>query len=129
MDYYDITSLVVKFDSLRLLLALGNALNWEIELMDIKGSYLNSDLKEEIYMHQPEGFDDSSGHVLKLWPALYGLKQAGRAWHQQLQSTLLSFSYTQSMADECIYIRINGSHIEIISVHVDDLGLFANSKV
>lgn len=66
MDYYDITSLVVKFDSLRLLLALGNALNWEIELMDIKGSYLNSDLKEEIYMHQPEGFDDSSGHVLKL---------------------------------------------------------------
>lgn len=128
MDYYDITSPVVKFDSLRLLLALGNALDWEIELMDVKGAYLNSDLEEEIYMRQPEGFDDGSGRVLKLRRALYGLKQAGRAWHQQLRSTLLSFGYTQSTADECIYIRINGSHIEIISVYVDDLGLFANSK-
>jgi Reverse transcriptase (RNA-dependent DNA polymerase) len=104
MDYYEITSLVVKFDSLRLLLAVGNALDWETEMMDVKGVFLNSKLEEEIYMRQPEGFDDDTGHVLKLRRALYGLKQAGRTWHQQLRNTLLSFGYTQSTADECIYI-------------------------
>ena len=66
MDYYDITSPVVKFDSLRLLLAIANHQDWEIHMMDIKGAYLNSNLAEEIYMRQPEGFDDKTGHVLKL---------------------------------------------------------------
>ena len=59
---------------------------------------------------------------------LYGLKQAGWAWHQWLHSALLSFSYVQSSADECIYIRINGSNIGIISVCIDDLALFLNAK-
>ena len=107
---------------------MGNTLNWEIEMMDVKGAYLNLDLEEEIYMHQPEGFDDRSGGVLKLQQALYGLKQAARAWHQCLRDTLLSLGYFQSSADECIYIRVSGSNIEVILVYVDDLGLFANSK-
>ena len=66
MDYYDITSPVVKFDSLRILLAIANTLNWEIEMMDIKGGYLHSMLEEDIYMHQPDRFNDGSGWVLKL---------------------------------------------------------------
>ena len=85
MDYYDITSPVVKFDSLRVLLAIANTLDWEIEMMDVKGGYLHSMLKEEIYMHQPDGFDDGSGQVLKLQQVLYGLKQSGRTWHQRLR--------------------------------------------
>ena len=51
MDYFDVTSPVVRFDFLWLLLAIANTLNWEIEMMDIKGTYLNLDLQEEIYMH------------------------------------------------------------------------------
>ena len=128
MDYFDITAPVVKFDSLRTLLAIGNALDWEIEMMDAKSAFVNSDLDEEIYMRQPDGFNDRSNRVLRLHKALYGLKQAGRAWHQWLHSALLSFGYIQSSADKCIYIRINGSNIEIISVYVDDLGLFSNTK-
>ena len=61
MDYYEVTSPVVKFDLLHILLSIANALNWEIHMMDVKGAYLNSDLDEEIYMCQPEGFDDASG--------------------------------------------------------------------
>lgn len=128
MDYYEITPPVIKFDSLRILLTIGNTLDWEIELMDVKGAFLNLNLEEEIYMNQPEGFEDGTGRVLKLRRALYGLKQAGRTWHQQLRAALLSFNYTQSTADECVYIRITGPSMEVISVYVDDLGLFANSK-
>ena len=66
MDYYNIMSPVVKFDSLHILLAITNTLNWEIEIMDVKGGYPHSMLEEEIYMCQPDGFNDRSGQVLKL---------------------------------------------------------------
>ena len=118
MDYFDITAPMVKFDSLWTLLAIGNALDWEIKMMDVKSTFVNPNLNEEIYMQQLDGFNDGSGQVLQLHKVLYGLKQAGRAWHQQLHSMLLSFGYIQSSADECIYVRINGSNIEIISVYV-----------
>ena len=64
MDYFDTTAPIVKFNSLQLLLAIGNALNWEIEMMDIKSAFVNSNLDEEIYMRQPEGFNDGSSCVL-----------------------------------------------------------------
>ena len=123
MDDYDITSPVVKFDSLRLLLAIVNNLDWEIQMMDVKGVFLNSNLTEEIYISQPEGFDAKSGRVLKLHRVLYGLKQPGQAWHQWLQDTILDLGYMQSTADECIYIRKSGSTIHIISIYVNDLVL------
>ena len=45
---------------------MANHLNWEIEMMDVKGAYLNSELDEEVYLAQPDYFDNGSGHVLKL---------------------------------------------------------------
>ena len=73
MDFYDITSPVVKFNSIRTILVTANHLDWEIEMMDVKGAYLNSELDEEIYMAQPDYFDNGTGRVLKLVGALYGL--------------------------------------------------------
>jgi hypothetical protein len=58
--------------------------------MDVKSTFLNSDLKEEVYVHQPSGFaiPDKEGKVLHLRKALYGLWQAPRAWNAKLDSTL-----------------------------------------
>ena len=114
--------------ALHVLLAIMNTLDWEIKMMDIKGGYLHSMLQEEIYMRQPDGFDNGSGWVLKLQWALYGLKQLGRTWHQRLCGLLLSLRFWQSLADECIYIRQDKNSIEVISVYVDDFGLFTDSK-
>ena len=119
---------IVKFDSLHVLLAMTNTLDWEIKMMDVKGGYLHSMLQEEIYMCQPDGFNDGSGWVLKLWWALYGLKQLGRAWHQCLYRLLLNLRFHQNLANECVYIRQDKDSIEVISVYVDDFRLFANSK-
>jgi len=54
--------------------------------MDMKSTFLNGALKEEVYMEQPEGFDLTEGKdlVCKLKKALYGLKQAPRAWYTRL---------------------------------------------
>jgi hypothetical protein len=59
------------------MLAIAAIQNLEICQLDIKGAYLNGDLQEEIYMRQPEGFDDGSGCVCQLYKTLYGLKQLG----------------------------------------------------
>ena len=55
MDYFEVTAPVVKFNSLRLLLAIENSLNWEIKMMDVKSTFINSDLNEEIYIYATAG--------------------------------------------------------------------------
>ena len=79
-------------------------------------------------MQQLERFNDGMGQALKLHWVLYKPKQAGWAWHQCLRGILLNFGYIQSSVDECIFIKISRSNMELISVYVDDLGLFANTK-
>ncbi|CAI7779133.1 unnamed protein product, partial [Closterium sp. NIES-53] len=61
---------------LRLLLAAATVCGWKVEQMDVKTAFLYGVVDEEIYMKQPEGYDDGSGRVCRLNKAIYGLKQA-----------------------------------------------------
>ena len=68
---------VMRFETLRTMLAHLAINNWKLRQFDIKGAYLHGELKEEIYMGQAPGYDDGTGQVYSLKRALYGLKQAG----------------------------------------------------
>ena len=94
MDYYDITAPVVKFDSIQTISSITNHFDWEIKMMDVKGAYLNSILDEEIYMVQPDHFNDGTSHILKLVCAIYGLKQASCVWHQKLCHVLVNLGFS-----------------------------------
>ena len=63
MDYTDTFSPVVRLETIRVILALVVSQDWEIQQMDVKGAYLNGTLKEEVYMRQPEGFEDGTQRV------------------------------------------------------------------
>ena len=76
-DFEATFSPVMQMDSLWTLLAIAAVQDLEIGQMDIKGTYLNGNLKEEIYMQQLEGFNDQSGKSCQLIHTLYGLKQSG----------------------------------------------------
>ena len=82
LDFDQIFSPIVRFETVRLILALAALEGWTISGLDVKSAYLYGTLDEEIYMEQPEGFVDANHpkKVLKLRKALYGLKQAGLAW-------------------------------------------------
>ena len=61
-----------------MLMAIVALHNLEIHQMDVKISFLNDELNDEIYMEQPKGFivPGQEKKVCKLVKSLYGLKQA-----------------------------------------------------
>jgi hypothetical protein len=63
---------------------------WKLHQMDVKSAFLNGDLKEDIFMNQPQGFEAKGQEhkVCKLVKALYGLKQAPRAWYAKIDEYL-----------------------------------------
>jgi hypothetical protein len=91
--------------------------------MDVKSAFLNDDLKEEVYVHQPPGFviPDKEGKVLRLRKALYGLRLAPRAWNAKLDSTLKGMGFGQSLHEAVIYRWGNGGNALLVGVYVDDL--------
>ena len=95
-------------------------------------AFLNGDLKEEIYMKQPEGFTSAifPNKFCKLKKSLYGLKQSARCWNQIIHKFMVSSNYIRSTADPCIYYRVqdvNGKKITmIVAVYVDDTIIMSN---
>lgn len=78
LDYGETFSSVVRYDSIRILLALVTINDWEIKQFDIKTEFLYGYLKEEVFIKQPERFSNNSNLVCKLRKSLYGLKQVLR---------------------------------------------------
>jgi hypothetical protein len=92
IDFDDTFAPVARMKSVRLLFALAAQESWCVHHMDVKSAFLNGDLKEKVYVHQPPGFV-IPGKVLHLRKALYGLRQAPRAWNAKLDSTLKGMGF------------------------------------
>jgi transposase InsO family protein len=129
IDYVETFAPVARYSSIRAILALVAHHDWELHQMDVRSAYLNGDLKEEIYMRQPEGFvsPGQESLVCRLQKSLYGLKQAGRTWNQRIDTELKAKSFIPIVADPCVYVYRRGSTIVIISLYVDDLLLCSDS--
>src|SRR6185312_15070292 len=123
VDFDDAFAPVARMESVRLLLALAAQEGWRVHHMDVKSAFLNGDLKEEVYVHQPPGFaiPGKEGKVLRLRKALYGLRQAPRAWNAKLDSTLKGMGFEQSPHEAAIYRRGKGGNALLVGVYVDDL--------
>ena len=76
IDYQETFAHVAKLNTIRIMISLAINLDWPLLQYDIKNAFLNGDLKEEIYMDIPPGYDNptSIGKVCRLKKALYGLK-------------------------------------------------------
>nr|GFB60169.1 retrovirus-related Pol polyprotein from transposon TNT 1-94 [Tanacetum cinerariifolium] len=87
--------------------------NMVVYQMDVKTVFLNENLREDVYVSQPDVFvdPDNPNHVYKLKKALYGLKQAPRAWYDLLSSFLLSQDFSKGSVDPTLFIRKNGNDL------------------
>ena len=122
IDYDETFSPVVKFQSIRVLLALAVQYDLQLNQMDVVTAFLNGNLEETIYMQQPDGYIQQGKELLvcKLNKSLYGLKQSPRCWNKVLTEFMKSLGFTQSSADPCIYVRDSKS-LTIVAAYVDDL--------
>nr|GFA55312.1 retrovirus-related Pol polyprotein from transposon TNT 1-94 [Tanacetum cinerariifolium] len=113
IDFEESFSLVARLEAIRIFLAYAAQKNMVVYQMDVKTAFLNGNLREEVYVSQPDGFVDSDNpnHVYKLKKALYGLKQAPRAWYDMLSSFLLSQDFSKGLVDPTLFIRRNGKDL------------------
>ncbi|GJV55124.1 retrovirus-related pol polyprotein from transposon TNT 1-94 [Tanacetum coccineum] len=108
---------VARIEAIRIFVANAANKNMTIYQMDVKTAFLNGELKEEVYVSQPEGFvdQDNPSHVYKLKKALYGLKQAPRAWYDMLSSFLISQHFSKGAVDATLFTRKAGNDLLLYS--------------
>uniref|UniRef100_A0ACD5Z493 Uncharacterized protein n=1 Tax=Avena sativa TaxID=4498 RepID=A0ACD5Z493_AVESA len=130
VDFVETFSHVAKFTSIRILSALTAYFDLELHQMDVKTSFLNGILEEEIYMSQPDGFIEKGniGKVCKLNRSIYGLKQASRQWYILFDNAITSYGFSMTEGDHCIYMKIVGGKFVLLSLYVDDILIASNDK-
>ena len=123
MDYTDTFAPVTRMESMRAILHIGTQRDWLMKQFDVKMALLYGELDGEIYMKQPEGYEEKGkeDHIALLQKGLYGLKQGGRQWNKKLHAAMMSFGYRWVAVDHCIYTRTTDKGSSIVAIHVDDM--------
>jgi hypothetical protein len=98
---------IARLESISILLAYATHQDFKLYQMDVKSTFLNGPIKDEVYVEQPLGFEDEeySNHIYKLHKVLYGLKQAPRVWY------------------ECLLFSLEGlrNDLFVFQIYVDDI--------
>ncbi|GJX08551.1 retrovirus-related pol polyprotein from transposon TNT 1-94 [Tanacetum coccineum] len=113
IDFEESFPHVAQLEAIHIFIAFTTHMNMILDQMDVKTAFLNSILREEVYVSQPDGFVDpeNPNHGHKLKKALYGLKQAPQAWYDLLSSFLLSQKFSKGTVDPTLFIRREGNEI------------------
>ncbi|GJS21960.1 retrovirus-related pol polyprotein from transposon TNT 1-94 [Tanacetum coccineum] len=128
IDFEESFAPVARLEAIRIFLAFAAHKNMVVYQMDVKTAFLNGNLREEVYVSQPDGFvdPDNPNHVYKLKKALYGLKQAPRAWYDMLSSFLISQDFSKGSVDPTLFIRKEGK--ELLLIFQNPRGIFINQS-
>nr|GEX61123.1 retrovirus-related Pol polyprotein from transposon TNT 1-94 [Tanacetum cinerariifolium] len=128
IDFEESFALVSRLEAIQIFLAYLAHKNMVVYQMDVKTAFLNGNLREEVYVSQPDGFvdQDNPNHVYKLKKALCGLKQAPRSWYDMFSLFLISQDFSKGSMDPTLFIRRNGNDLLLVQIYVDDI-IFAAS--
>ncbi|GJY84035.1 retrovirus-related pol polyprotein from transposon TNT 1-94 [Tanacetum coccineum] len=120
---------VTRLEAIRIFLAFAAYMNMVVYQMDVKTAFLNGNLREEVYVSQPDGFvdPDNPNHVYKLKKALYGLKQAPRTWYDMLSSFLISQDFSKGSVDPTLFICREDKELLLVQIYVDDIIFVAST--
>jgi hypothetical protein len=123
LDFEETFAPVARLESIRILLAYAAHHSFKLFQMDVKSTFLNGPIKEEVYVEQPLGFEDDRypDHVYKFSKALYGLKQAPRAWYECLRDFLISNAFKVGKVDPTLFTKTCNGDFFVCQIHVDDI--------
>ncbi|GJW51530.1 retrovirus-related pol polyprotein from transposon TNT 1-94 [Tanacetum coccineum] len=132
IEFEESFSPVARLEAVRIFIAYGALKSILVYQMDVKTSFLNGPLKEEVYVNQPDGFVDPHhlDKVYHLKKALYELKQALRAWYDELSKFLVSKGFSKGSIDPNMFIIKHGKEILLVQIYIDDIIFgFTNPKL
>lgn len=111
-------------NTIRTIVALSAQRKWMIHQLDVKSAFLHGELEEDVYVEQPQGFQEkgSEKKVLKLHKALYRLKQEPRAWFNTIEKYFVQEGFERCQSEQTLFTKwSNAGNTLILSVYVDDL--------
>ena len=120
IDYTEIFSPVSKITTWRILIALAASKGWDLFQDDVPSAFLKGSLKEEIFMEQPEGYQEGP-MVCRLIKTLYGLKQSAREWNEVITNYLISQGFSQVISEPCLFTRKRNGKLIFLVIWVDDI--------
>lgn len=131
IDYEETFTPVSRYTSIHTIIALATSMGWKLHQMDVKTTFLNGDIEEEVYIKKLEGFmiHDEKNHVWRLKKALYGLKKETCAWYENMDGFLKSLGFNKSVFYPNLYYHIVGDKCLILVLYVDDLFLTSSEKL
>jgi hypothetical protein len=123
LDFEETFAPVARLESICILLAYVAHHSFKLFQMNMKSTYLNGPIKEEVYMDQPPRFEDDRypDHVYKLSKALYGLKQAPRAWYECLRDFLISNAFMVGKVDSTLFTKACNGDLFVCQIYVDNI--------
>lgn len=128
VDYQETFAPVVRYDTVRVVLALAAIHDMEIAQFDVKTAFLNGKLDELIYMKVPDGVKHSDGQVCRLKRSLYRLKQSSRVWNARFVDFVRGCNMEQSQSDPSVFHgSIDGEKV-ILLLYVDDRLILSRSQ-
>ena len=124
IDYNEVFAPVARWDTIHMILAVAAQKGWMVFQLDVKSAFLHGELKEAVFVEQPQGYEQEGSRekVLKLKKALYGLKQAPRSWYSKIENYFLKEGFERCNHESTLFVKTNaGGKVLIISLYVDDL--------
>jgi hypothetical protein len=130
LDFDETYAPIARLESIRILLAYATYHGFKLYQMDVKNAFLNGPIKEEVYVEQPLGFEDSEypNHIYKLSKVLYELKQAPRAWYECLRNFLITNGFKVGKVDPTLFTKTIAKDLFICQIYVDDIIFGSTNK-
>jgi hypothetical protein len=131
VDYDETFSPVSFYTSICSIIALDSSMGWKLHHTNVKTTFLNVEIEEQVYIEQPEGFiiHNEISHVCKLTKSLYGLKRSTCAWYEKMDGFLMSLGFNKSVFDPSLYYHIDGNERFIFFLYVDDIFLTGSERL
>ena len=129
IDYDETFAPVMKFSSLRTVLALTAKHNLKVHQMDVKATYFNGILEEEIYLEPPTGFKPGNVKVWQLDKSIYSMWQGGRVWYKRIKEEFKALGYVRSNVNHSVFLKYDDTSqlICIVAIYIDDITLTSDS--
>ncbi|KAA0035978.1 Cysteine-rich RLK (receptor-like protein kinase) 8 [Cucumis melo var. makuwa] len=121
---------VAKLNTVRILLPVAVNKDWSLYQLDVKNTFMNGDLVEEVYMSPLPRFEAQFGQqACKLQKFLYGLKHSSRAWFNKFTTFVKSQGYSQGHFGHTLFTKVSKTgKIAILIVYVDDIVLTGDDQ-